>query len=394
MTDHPSPRLQARGLCALRPPRQDSPSGQAGLLREISLSVPPGHGVALLCADPAEGSLLLDALAGHLRVTAGEIQVDGASVQDLPPGRRRIGLLSDRDPLFPHIDVRANMLFAAEAAGCTRAEAAHRVRDAIALLGLDAVAATTPARLGSTDQVRATLGRLLVGNNAVLLLDNPFSGLPISDRQALQRLCRRLVRARGTSLLITTPDREEALLLGDTIGVLQGGSLHQLDTPAMLLDRPASAAVASLLGQANLLVGVCGAVEDDVANVRLASGQTVEAAADAALEPGTTCVVCVRPERIAVAFPRGGAELVPDAVPATLSELVQMGDHVRLRFRLEDGTEVAVRRPAAQSTAGLHPDRPALLAWQPQHAVALPMDEAAEALAGPARERLFQRGGY
>ena len=92
-------------------------------------------------------------------------------------------------------------------------------------------------------------------------------------------------------------------------------------------------------------------MEDDVAHVRLSAGPCMDAMAAPELEPGALCVVCVRPERIATAFISGGEDaLGTDALAGTLSDIVHLGDHLRLRFRLAGGGELLVRRPASQPT--------------------------------------------
>ena len=293
------------------------------------------------------------------------------------PGLRRLGIVSVRDPLFPHLTVRRNVEFPLLAAGVPGAERRRRVGETIALLGLDGVAAGHPRELDPEMAVRGASARAVVTEPRLLLLDDPFAPLEALPRQALQRILRRLVRARGLTALLVTGDRNEALLLGDEIGLLERGRLHQSGPARRLLDRPADATVAQRLGDANLLTGRVVRIDDEVALVRLACGHEVEAEPGEPVREAALCVLCVPPDRIATAFPgRAGGEpgSFPGSfhgshmLPATLQEAVHFGDHLRLRFRLADGGEVLVRRPPAAVTTELHANRPALLAWQPHHA--------------------------
>ncbi len=357
------PRLSLLRLYA------NDPGRPGGALQDVSLDLLPGRCLALLGDQQAGGSLLLDVVAGHHRQGNGQVLLDGIAVDKQPPARRRFGIVSVRDPLFPHMSVSDNVSFPLRAQGLTAAERQRRVSDGLALLGLEASAQQRPEALDDATRTRTALARVLVFDPKLILLDDPFAVLDPAPRQLLQRTLRRLVRARGLTVLLTTADRDEALLLGDEIGILQSGHLHQVGTVQTLLDRPANPVVAHRLGDANLLTGRIVRLDDEVATVRLSCGHEMGAEPGEALEEGMLCVLCVRPDRIATAFiQRPGLETGSDSVPATLLDAVHLVDHLRLRFRLADGSELLVRRPPAASAAELRPDRAALLAWQPHHA--------------------------
>ena len=342
----------------------------------ISFSVEAGECVALLASDRVEASRLVDTVTGHRHVGAGGILVDGREVTRLPPGQRRIGIVSERDPLFGHLSVRDNVAFPLAVRRLGKAERAYRAQQAISLLDIDRQADHSPGALDPAGTVRAKLARALVCNPAVVVLDDPLARVAFQARGELRQSLRRLARARGLGVLLATPDRDEALAVGDRIGLLQGSILRQLGSASELLDHPADEGVAVAFGEANSLTGRIEWVEDDVARVRLSAGPSMEAMASCDLAAGALCVVCVRPERIAVAFVSGEADgLGGDALAGTLSDVMHLGDHLRLRFRLAGGGELLVRRPAAQPTAALRADRPALLAWQAAHAIAFPLGE-------------------
>ncbi len=340
-----------------------------GVLQAVSLELLPGRCLALLGDRQAGGSLLLDVVAGHRRSGSGHVLLDGLAVDKEPPDRRRFGMVSTRDPLFPHLSVSDNLSFPLRAQGIAAAERQRRVGEAMALLGLEALAQRRPHTLDEAARIRTALARALVFDPKLILLDDPFAVLDPAPRQLLQRTLRRLIRARGLTVLLATADRDEALLLGDEVGILQAGRLHQVGAAAALLDRPVDPVVAHRLGDANLLTGRIVRLDDEVASVRLSCGHEMEAEPGEALEEGMLCVLCVRPDRIATAFiQRSGLETGSNTVPATLLDAVHLVDHLRLRFRLADGSELLVRRPPAALAAELRPDRPALLAWQPHHA--------------------------
>lgn len=357
------PRLQVDSVSVLAPGRQ------GGLLREVTLTLLPGQCLALLGIRNAGGSLLLDVIGGTTTPSSGRILLDGLDAGGMTTLERRLGIVSIEHPLFPHLSVRGNIGFPLRVRGMSFGERSGKVDQALALLGLEALADLRPARLDHAARVRTMIARALVFDPRLLLLTDPFAALEPEPRQALQRMLRRLVRARSLTVLLTTGDREEALLLGDEIGVLDDGRLHQVGTAVTLLDRPADPTVASRMGDANLLAGRVIRVDDEGAMVRLSSGYEMEGEPGEPLQEGAACVLCVRPERIATAFlTRPGLEIGTASLPATLLEAVHLGDHLRLRFRLDDGSEVLVRRPPAALATELRPDRPAMLAWQPHQA--------------------------
>lgn len=363
MPNGSQPCLTLDRISALRP-RQTG-----GLLRDVSFGLAAGGCLALLGDRQAGGSLLLDVVAGHEAASSGRITCNGVVIDRLAASKRRFGMVSTRDPLFPHLSVRGNIDFALNASGTRPAERERRVDEALALLGLEALAEQRPAALDDAARIRAAIARVVVFDPQAILLDDPFATLDPAPRQSLQRMLRRLMRARNLTVLLTTGDRDEALLLGNEIGILDGGRLHQVGSAPTLLDRPADPTVAHRLGDANLLTGRIVRVDDEVALVRLSCGHEMEAEPAEALQDGALCVLCVRPDRIAIAFiNRPGLEPATDSLPGTLIEAIHLGDHLRLRFRLEDGSELLVRRPPAAIAGELRADRPALLAWQPHQA--------------------------
>lgn len=345
-------------------------------LEAVSFSIEAGRTLVLL-GEPADGtSLLLDAIAGHARIDRGAVACDGRPVHALPPRDRGIGLVSPRDPLFAHLDVRGNIGFPLRARRLPAAERDRRIGDGLALLGLDAVAHLRPAALNPADAVRAAIARALAADPALLLLDAPLQALRHREREQLRRSLKRLAAARGLTMLLATEDRDEALSLGDAIGVLHRGRLHQVAPGAALLERPEDAVVAARIGDANLLPGRILENDGELARVRLPTGHVMDAEPCGPLTENAACTLAVRPDRIATAFlTRRGSEMesAEDALPGTLQDVVHLGDHLRLRFRLADGTELLVRRPPAAVLAELRPGRVAMLAWQAHQARVFPV---------------------
>ena len=345
---------------------------------DLSFSAATGACLAIVNDRGECLSVLADMLAGHAPVQGGQILVDGADVSISPATRRPCMLVGWRDPLFSHLNVQANLAFPLRARGMAAQAVAARVSAVLALLGLDGLEAARTDTLTPEQALRVMMGRALVADPGVLVLEDPFTPLPPASRVAMRRLIGRLVRARGLCVVLLTREREDALLLGDTIAYMSGMEILQAGSALDLFERPACDRVATGFGHANSLTVRVASVEDDVAMAHLPGGLPVEAMAMPDVMADRLATLCIRPDQIAVMFPtRPGmmASADPDGPPpleATLTDLRQMGDHVLLRFRLENGEELLARRPPTAALQRVAPGRTALLAWQPGQAIAFP----------------------
>ncbi|MCE2565241.1 ABC transporter ATP-binding protein [Komagataeibacter sp. FNDCF1] len=343
----------------------------------LSFHAAAGACLAVVNDHAACLSTLADVLAGHVPTQGGTIMVDGRDETALPPERRSGVVVGWRDPLFAHMSVQANLAFGPRARGMESQAVAARVRAILALLGLDGLEQARPAALEPEQALRVMIGRALVSEPPVLVLDDPFTPLPPAARTAMRRLVGRLARARGLCVVLLTRARSDALLLGDMIAYMSGMEIVQQGTALDLFERPACDRVAAGFGHANSLTVRVACVEDDVARAHLPGGLPVEAMAMPGVVADRLATLCIRPDRIAVMFPTRAGMAVddPDAPPlleAVLTDLRQMGDHVLLRFRLANGEELLARRPPTPALQRVVPGQTAVLAWQPGQAIAFP----------------------
>lgn len=187
--------------------------GERTVLDRVSLNVGEGEVVALLGPSGSGKSTLLRAVAGILPPDAGSVLVDGAPVDTLPPHRRRVGMVFQDEQLFPHFDVAGNVGFGLRMQGWSTADAARRVAELLDVVGLAGFAERRVQRLSGGEAKRVALARALAPRPAVLLLDEPLTGL---DHELHERLVTDLgavLRAAGTTALLVTHDRAEASAL-------------------------------------------------------------------------------------------------------------------------------------------------------------------------------------
>ncbi|MGH7903751.1 MAG: ATP-binding cassette domain-containing protein [Candidatus Dormibacteraceae bacterium] len=219
---------------------------------EAAFDAGPGV-VALLGRSGAGKSLTLGTVAGLVRPTTGLVEIGGTTVLDtaagvdLPPERRHLGYVAQRDALFEHLDVERNIGFAAR--GSEPAEMSTLVR----ALGIERVRHARPATLSGGERQRVALGRALASRPRALLLDEPFSALDPPVRRELRRLVREVHEVSGLPILLVTHDREDVLDLADQVVVLEAGHVVQAGSVDDVFARPACRAVAELVGAVNVL---------------------------------------------------------------------------------------------------------------------------------------------
>jgi putative spermidine/putrescine transport system ATP-binding protein len=299
---------------------------------DVSLTVREGELVALLGPSGCGKTTTLRMVAGFIEPTAGAITIGGREVTHLPPYRRDTGMVFQSYALFPHMTVAQNVAFGLEMRKVGRAEAAHRVADALALVRLGHLGDRLPRQLSGGQQQRVALARALVVNPGVFLLDEPLSNLDAKLRLEVRVEIRELQRRLGLTTVFVTHDQEEALTLADRLVVMANGVVQQVGTPEELYESPANLFVAGFIGRSNVLHGRL------VAPGRFESrGGLVVEVPVTSRAPGPASLA-LRPERLALAAP--DAALPPGINRATgrLTLVTYLGATTEYRVALGPST--------------------------------------------------------
>ncbi|MDI3327557.1 MAG: ABC transporter ATP-binding protein [Alicyclobacillaceae bacterium] len=233
-------------------------------LRVPRLSLETGEIAVLLGAAGAGKSLFFESLAGFHRPAAGSIRVGGEDVSRLPAERRRIGILFQRDALFPHMTVYRNVAYGWR--GEKRA-----LSDLMERAGIQDYGHLYPRQLTPYQRQQVSLARILAGGARVVLLDEPTGELEETQKEEWRRRAVRLLREEGVTALVATRDREEALRWSSRIGVLYRGRLLQEGTAEELLSRPQSREVADAMGAGTVFPGRVARCRDSWTAVRIFS---------------------------------------------------------------------------------------------------------------------------
>ncbi|HEY4166800.1 MAG TPA: ABC transporter ATP-binding protein [Reyranella sp.] len=327
----------------------------------LDLTLGKAEFLTLLGPSGSGKTTTLMMVAGLQQPDAGTIRLNGASVADLPPYRRDIGMVFQHYALFPHMTVRRNIGFPLEMRRLPREEIARLVDEALELVRLPGLGDRLPKELSGGQQQRVALARSLVYRPALLLMDEPLGALDRKLREQLQLEIKRVHRERGISVLYVTHDQEEALTMSDRIAVFDHGRIQQVGTPEELYDRPSTRFVASFIGDTNLVAGQAISTAAGVCDVETPAGR-VRASARRPIAAGTSVVVAVRPERVALASEGEG-------LAGVVTDVIFVGTARKCAVRLSDGTECFVLR---QVGAEPMPGRGAVvrLSWDAAQATA------------------------
>jgi multiple sugar transport system ATP-binding protein len=304
--------------------------GATDIIKGVDLTVNDGEFCVFVGPSGCGKSTLLRMIAGLEDVTAGDVMLDGARINDTAPAKREIAMVFQTYALYPHLTVRDNMGLAMKQAGAPRARIDAAVDRASAMLALAPYLDRRPAELSGGQRQRVAIGRAIVRTPKLFLFDEPLSNLDAALRVATRIEIARLHRELGATMIYVTHDQVEAMTLADKIVVLRSGVIEQVGAPMELYNNPANTFVAGFIGspQMNFLKAA-------------ALGRQGE-------------TVGIRPEHFTLSQTPGGIE-------GRVSHVEKLGGETLVYVRAEPHGFITVRRfgehdHAFDSTVFLMPD--------------------------------------
>jgi oligogalacturonide transport system ATP-binding protein len=329
----------------------------------VDLDIRDGEFMVFVGPSGCAKSTLLRMVAGLERITGGQLDIGGRTVNELPPKQRGIAMVFQNYALYPHMKVYDNLAFGLKLAGLPKSEVDQRVRHAAQLLEMEALLDRYPKQLSGGQAQRVAVGRAIVKKPEVFLFDEPLSNLDAKLRASMRvRLTElhRTLRDQGqpATVIYVTHDQVEAMTMGERICVLKAGEIQQVDTPTALYERPANAFVASFIGSPEMnirpaerltvdgLPGVRLLQEGGEASPWLPLPAERADALDRVLH-GPQLQVGIRPEHIGLRARADGRSL---AVAATLRSVEHMGNEVFVHVSLGD-VPMTARAPAEDLAA-------------------------------------------
>ena len=306
-------------------------------VNKLNLVVNDGEFLVLVGPSGCGKSTSLRMLAGLEEIDAGRILIGDKDVTNVAPKDRDIAMVFQSYALYPHMTVAENMGFALKIAGKSKEERDKRVRDAAKLLDLEPYLDRKPKALSGGQRQRVAMGRAIVREPQVFLMDEPLSNLDAKLRVATRTQIAALQRRLGITTVYVTHDQVEAMTMGDRVAVLKDGLLQQVDTPRNLYDNPANAFVAGFIGSPamNLLVAPVVGGKAKLGNLEIA----VPASA------GASVTVGIRPEGFAPAS--SGFDVLVEVVEELGSDAFVYGkpadSSVKFANATDEGAQVIVR---------------------------------------------------
>jgi len=224
------------------------PGGNRPAVDSLDLDVADGEFLVLVGPSGCGKSTSLRMLAGLEEVNSGQIRIGDRDVTDVPPKDRDIAMVFQNYALYPHMTVAENMGFALKIAGVGKEERATRVQEAAKLLDLEDYLGRKPKALSGGQRQRVAMGRAIVRQPQVFLMDEPLSNLDAKLRVQTRTQIASLQRRLGVTTVYVTHDQTEALTMGDRIAVLKDGILQQVGSPRDLYEKPNNVFVAGFIG--------------------------------------------------------------------------------------------------------------------------------------------------
>lgn len=341
-------------------PHKDSPQGLVPpAVNHISFRLEAGTFNVLLGPSGCGKSTTLRMIAGLDNPSSGRIHIGGRDVTDLPPAQRKISMVFQSYALFPHLSVKENILFGLRVRKEPATEFAARLKQVAQLLGLEPLLDRKPSQLSGGQQQRVALGRAVISQAPVCLMDEPLSNLDAQLRQEMRREIRALQQALGITMVYVTHDQTEAMSMADRVVLLNAGTIEQNDAPAQLYGQPRTEFAARFIGTPpmNLLV----LDEETLARLR----------GNMCLHPTPTgaCKLGIRPEHIILSSigpthtdKAGLSKSDPEGAFATIETVEYFGADSIVFCRLGSNSGVAVR--SAGHIVARQGD-PIMLHWAP-----------------------------
>jgi len=321
------------------------PKSSKPAVDRLSLEIGDGEFLVLVGPSGCGKTTSLRMLAGLEHVDDGAILIDDTNVVKLAPRDRDIAMVFQNYALYPHMNVGQNMGFALRLAKVPKHEIERRVRDAARILDLEDYLDRKPRQLSGGQRQRVAMGRAIVREPRVFLMDEPLSNLDAKLRVATRAEIAALQQRLGITTLYVTHDQVEAMTMGDRVAVMKDGILQQCDTPRVLYDDPVNAFVAGFIGSPPMNL-IDGLVTEEGVRVGTA---VFPLPPQLPARPGSALTVGLRPEVLEPSEPDQG-------IPVTVHLVEELGAEAFVHASIEQESDT-LAVPSSTIIARVEPQR-------------------------------------
>ena len=325
-------------------------------VNEVSLDIHRGEVFCLLGGSGSGKTTLLRMLAGLETPTSGKIYIDGQDMTAVPPYRRPVNMMFQSYALFPHMSVEKNVAFGLEQEHLGRPEIRRRVGEMLELVKMEGYGPRKPHQLSGGQRQRVALARALIKRPKLLLLDEPLAALDRKLREHTQFELLNIQKRLGVTFVVVTHDQQEAMTIASRMGVMDRGEIVQVGTPAEVYESPGTRFVADFIGSVNLFEGEVAQADAEGLCIRCAETGGEMRTRGAAVGPGATVWIALRPEKIELtrathpgAVHPGAGEAAPAAnqLRGIVKEIGYMGGVSTYLIETASGKALRVTRPNA-----------------------------------------------
>ena len=346
-------------------------------VRDASVAIEPGEFFSFLGPSGCGKTTILRTVSGFLEPSAGEIRIGGRDMAGIGPNLRPTALIFQNLALFPLMRVWENIAFALEVKGRPAAERRRRAGELLDLIALADQGEKYIHELSGGQKQRVAIARALAAEPRVLLLDEPLSALDLKLRQHMRTELRTIQQQVGLTFIYITHDQGEALTMSDRVAVMCNGVIEQVGTGREVYDDPATAFVASFVGENNCLAGPVKSLSEEFAVVETEFGALrarIASAARGRLKTGAEAMVFIRPEALSIA---GAPAANDNRITARIAneEFEGQSYHVYLEGPKKAALKMSLVNSGQSRSSSI--GETLILAYDPQVAVALPAGELA-----------------
>ena len=336
--------------------RKEYPNGYVAV-KDFNLDIADKEFIIFVGASGCGKSTTLRMIAGLEEISGGELYIDGKLMNDVEPKDRDIAMVFQNYALYPHMTVYDNMAFGLKLRKLPKDEIDKKVREAAKILDLEALLDRKPKALSGGQRQRVAMGRAIVRNPKVFLMDEPLSNLDAKLRGQMRIEISKLHQKLGSTIIYVTHDQTEAMTLGTRIVVMNAGVVQQVDSPQVLYDSPCNLFVAGFIGspQMNFVDAKCEVVGKDVylvagpSRIKLAPAKAEKLIAGG--YDGKTVVLGIRPEDVHDE-PEFLAASPDTVIEAKIRVYEMLGAEVFLYFDYEGASMTARVEPTTPARTG------------------------------------------
>jgi spermidine/putrescine transport system ATP-binding protein len=342
--------------------------GDVAALHDVSVTIPEGEFFSFLGPSGCGKTTVLRLISGFIDPSAGDIRLGGRTLAGIAPHRRPTALIFQNLALFPLMSVADNVAFGLTVRGVPLAERRRRAAEMLEFVALGGFGDRRIEELSGGQRQRVAIARALAVEPAVLLLDEPLSALDLKLRQHMRGELRAMQRRSGVTFIYITHDQGEALAMSDRVAVMSEGRIEQIGSSEDVYNRPATAFVASFVGENNMLRGLVEAADASGAVVATPFGP-LRGGNPAGLRTGDDAMLFVRPERLRPAAIDADAQTV---IESRVTSQVFEGSVVNVTLERPGGRDIVVTLSNDGSAQKLSPGDRRRFAFDAREAIVLP----------------------